>query len=378
MTRFLTPYDLDEISGTLEDRAYPLPNELQSNFGTVNLFETETIDLDKVSPDLRIGIFVAPEVNAKPTTGRGYETKVFYPGYWKDKATVDFRNLRKRQAGQALAAPTSNAGKIASALMYHMDIMKAKRVRLMEWIAAEVLIKGSYTAVSELHPSVLVDLEPNIATDAASLNGGNANRANLTSGTVNGWPAITDNGGSGYRAWDLATGTGTVDPSPVEDFQQMLDAMWEAPSKVYMSDDAWKKFSADAKFDNFVDTTKSDIGSMLRDTSPRMATPEGLKLRGYVNGTPIYTYNAFYQATGAAIGADTPYIGSGYVIMVPNSVYGSQNFGAIQHGGADFRASELFWNSWTSDEDGRPWLQGQSAPLFLHSKINSTVCWKVM
>ena len=87
MARFLTPYELDEIYGVLEDRTYPLPTELQSNFSTVINFETETIDLDKIAPDLRIGIFVAPEQNAKPTASRGYSTKVFYPGYWKDKAT---------------------------------------------------------------------------------------------------------------------------------------------------------------------------------------------------------------------------------------------------------------------------------------------------
>ena len=376
MARFLTPYDLDEISGILVDREYPLPNELQSNFGTVNLFETETIDLDKVSPDLRIGIFVAPEVNAKPTTGRGYDTKVFYPGYWKDKSTVDFRNIRKRRPGQALSTPTTNGGKIAAMMQDHMDIMKAKRIRLLEWIAAEILITGGYTAVSELHPSITLDLEPNIATDAATLNGGNANRANLTASTYRGWDVITDNGGAGKRAWDQTGGTAAV--SPIGDYEQMLEAMWEAPAKVYMSDNAWALFSADARFDTFVDNTKADLGSMQRDTSPRQATPEGLKLRGYVNGTPIYTYNAFYQATGDAIGVDTKYLDDGLVIMVPNSVYGSQNFGAIQHGGADFQASELFWNSWISDEDGKPWLQGQSAPLLLHNKINSTVCWKVM
>ena len=215
MTRFLDPSELDEISGVLEDRSYPLPNELQSNFGTVNTFETETIDLDKVSPDLRIGIFVAPEVNAKVTTGRGYQTKVFYPGYWKDKTTVDFRNIRKRGVGQALSTPTSNAGKIAAAMQNHMDIMKGKRTRLLEWIAAQILIHGKYTAVSELHPSVLVDLEVNVAQNAADLNGGNANRANLTASTVHEWPAINDNGGVGKRAWDSTGGTATVSPHTI-------------------------------------------------------------------------------------------------------------------------------------------------------------------
>ena len=33
MARFATPYELNEIYGTLVDRDYPLPTELQSNFG---------------------------------------------------------------------------------------------------------------------------------------------------------------------------------------------------------------------------------------------------------------------------------------------------------------------------------------------------------
>lgn len=381
MARFATPYELNEIYGTLVDRDIPTPTELQSNFGILQPFETETINLDKVAPDLRIGAFVAPDAQAKPTVARGYQTKVFYPGYWKDKTTVDFRNIRARRVGEQISVPTSNAGRIAQALQDNMVIMKAKRDRLLEWIAAQILLYGSYVATSDRHPSVLVDLEPNIATDAASLNGGRANRANLTATAVNlptgaTLPVINDNGGNGKRAWGSTGGTNTV--SPIEDLQQMLNAAWEPISKIYMSDDAWLQVTKDAKFATVISTLITTTSSFLVDLLPRQQSKEGLKLRGTIAGIPIWTYNAEYQATNAASTSLTKFIPAGWVVMVPDARYGVQAYGAIQHGAADFVASEMFFNSWVEDEFGTPWLQGQSAPLFLHTKINSTVAWRVM
>lgn len=388
MARFLSPYELDEIRGVMVDRQYPLPSELQSNFGSVFTFGTETIDLDKISPDLRIGIFVGPEILAKPTTLRGYQTKVFYPGYWKDKATVDFRNLRKRRPGEALATPTSNAGKIALAIQDSMDIMDAKRIRLMEWMAAQVLLFGNYTMSSELHPAINVDLEPNIAThlsnegtstatvpaaQAVSLGGGRANRANIsgtdvtnpTTGQV--IPTLGSN-----RAWGAASQT------PIADIQAMLDASWEPISKIYMSDNAWDKLQTDSKFATLISSLNTTTSTFAVDLLPKQQSVEGLKLRGVIGAQniPIYTYNAEYQPTTST--TLQKYLAAGWVVMVPQASYGVQAFGAIQHGEADFAATEVFWNSWIEDELGKPWLQGQSAPIFLHTKINSTVAWKVL
>lgn len=388
MARFATPYELNEIYGTLVDRDYPTPTELQSNFGVIQNFTTETINLDKISPDLRIGIFVAPEINAKSTTRRGYATKVFYPGYWKDKATVDFRNIRARRVGEPFSTPTSVAGKIALALQDHMELMKAKRDRLLEWVASQILLYGAYTITSELHPAILVDLEPNIAThltsagsstatvpaaQAVALNSGRANRANIsgtdvtnpTTGQV--IPTLGSN-----RAWGAASQT------PVADLQAMLNAAWEPISKIYMSDDAWEKLQTDALFSKIITPFLVAGNTFIANLVPTQQNKEGLKVRGFMGSIPIYTYNAQYQATNAASTSLTSFIGSGWVVMVPQASYGVQAYGAIQHGDADFAAQDLFWNSWMEEELGKPWLQGQSAPVLLHTKINSTVAWKVL
>lgn len=387
MPRFLSPYELNEIYGTLVDRDIPTPTELQSNFGVQYTFEDETINLDKIAPDLRIAIFVAPDIQAKPTTGRGYQTKVFYPSYWKDKATVDFRNLRTRRVGQAFSTPTSNEGKIAAALQDHMDVMKAKRERLLEWMAAQVLIYGSYKSESELHPSVVIDLEPNIAThlttdrtaaggvaeaQAVSLGGGRANRANI-SGTNVTIPAtgqtIPTLGTN--RAWGAASGT------PVADLQSMLDAAWEPIESIYMDNNAFNALAADPLFAKVVTPFMSAMNQFTLDLVPKQQSKEGLKLRGLfgASGIPIWTYTAEYQPTNSL--TLQKFIPAGWVLAVPSARYGVQAFGAIQHGLANFQATPLFWNSWTEDEFGYPWLQGQSAPALLHTKINSTVAWKV-
>jgi hypothetical protein len=388
MPRFISPYDLDQIFGVLVDRDIPTPTELQSNFSQVVTFETETIDLDKISPDLRIAIFVGPEAMAKATIGRGFQTKVFYPAYWKDKATIDFRNIRKRRLGQPLNTPVSTEGKIALALQDLMEIMSAKRQRLIEWIASQIMLYGAYAAKSELHPTTLVDLEPNIAThlttdgtstatvpaaQAVSLGGGRANRANISGTDVTNpttsqvIPTLGTN-----RNWGGTSGT------PVKDLEDMLSAAWEPIQTIYMSDDAYKQLVNDPLFDSVLTPFLQASNTFKMDLVPKQYTKEGLKLRGTFGAgqIPIWTYNAAYQPTNST--TTTQFMGSGWVVMMPAPTYGVQAYGAIQHGLADFRATELFWNSWVEDEFGFPWLQGQSAPILLHTKINSTVAWKVM
>ena len=160
----------------------------------------------------------------------------------------------------------------------------------------------------------------------------------------------------------------------------MLDASWESITKIYMSDNAWAKLILDTKFDSLISTDKTYMSTFAVDLLPSQQSKTGIKLRGVIGAQniPIITYNASYQATGDASTVLTPYIGDGWVIMVGDPSYGVQAFGAIQHQGADFRAQEVFWNSWSEDELGKNWIQAQSAPILLHSKINSTVCWKVM
>jgi hypothetical protein len=393
MARFATPYELNEIYGTITDRGAPTPTELQSNFGIIQPFETETINLDKIAPDLRIGIFVAPDVSAKPTVLRGFDTKVFYPGYWKDKGTVDFRNIRSRKVGEQFSVPTSNAGKIAMALQDTMVLMTAKRERLLEWIAAQILIYGSYTATSERHPAVLVDLEPNIATHATNngvtatgvpaaqgvaLNSGRANRANISgadvTNPVSGQVFPTLGTGRAWTAANITAGTAT----PVADLQAMLDAAYEPLSKFYVSESAWQALLLDPVFaKNILTTIVAPSSMLMAELLPKQQSKEGLKLRGTIAGIPIWTYTAAYQATNQAGAATTKFLPDGWVIGVPQAGYGVQAYGAIQHGLADFSSSEMFWNSWTEEEFGTPWIQAQSAPIFLHTKINSTTAWKV-
>jgi hypothetical protein len=393
MGRFATPYELNEIYGVITDRGEPTPTELQSNFGRVKPFETETINLDAVAPDLRIGAFVAPDVSAKPTTLRGFSTKVFYPSYWKDKSTVDFRNIRARRLGEQISVPTSNAGKIAQALQDSMSIALAKRERLLEWIAAQIMLYGSYVSTSDRHPSVLIDLEPNIAThattgatpgttgvptaQAVALNSGRANRANISGTDVTLPTGATLPTLGTNRTWNK-TNIDAGNATPIADLQSMLDAAYEPISKIYISENAWQALLLDPLFAKTIQTTIVVATTpFIAELLPKQESKEGLKLRGMMGAIPLWTYNAGYQPLASASTVTTKFLPDGWVVMVPQASYGIQAYGAIQHGLADFAASELFFNSWTEDEFGTPWLQAQSAPAFLHTKVNSTCAWKV-
>jgi hypothetical protein len=179
------------------------------------------------------------------------------------------------------------------------------------------------------------------------------------------------------RAWTAANITaGTA--TPVADLQAMLDAAYEPLSKFYVSESAWQALLLDPVFaKNILTTIVAPSSMLMAELLPKQQSKEGLKLRGTIAGIPIWTYTAAYQATNQAGAATTKFLPDGWVIGVPQAGYGVQAYGAIQHGLADFSSSEMFWNSWTEEEFGTPWIQAQSAPIFLHTKINSTTAWKV-
>ncbi|MGH8710135.1 MAG: major capsid protein [Burkholderiales bacterium] len=389
MALLFTPYNLHQIFDTiLSDRDEPIPNQLQSHFGRSVFFESQTLDLDQVFPDMRISQFVAPSMQADPHTLRAHKTKIYYPTYWKEKATVDINNLRTRLPGEQIGAPITTAGKLASAITQNMMAISDKRTRLMEWTAAQIMLYGAYTASSAKHPAILVDLEPNIAThlttggtatatvpaaQAVALNSHRVNRANISGTDVTSpstgqvIPTLGTN-----RAWGAASGT------PVLDLEEMLEACWEEIGIIYMSTNAYAEFQKDPLFSKVVAQFLVPASTITLDFAPGQTPKAGLRVRGRLNGSgiPIVTYTAQYQPISSTTLAK--FIPDGWVVGMPAASYGVTAFSIIEHAGADYGAQEIFWNSWQDEEFGKPWIQAQSAPLMIHTKINSTFAWKVM
>lgn len=350
-------YTHEEIYGVLSE-VVPFKQQILPHFGTQLNFDTEVIDFDKISDDLRISIYVAPEASARATYERGYSTKKYTAPYTKQKESVNTKKLWKRAAGEAINNFGSPAEKYRAALLQTAVDMRTRHMRFMEVQASKLILAGSYTAVSELYPNpVIIDFERS------------ANNAyNFTT--------LNANGGVGKRAWGSTGGTTTV--SPIADIEEFLDACQEHIETLYISEDAWAELKKDTNFKTLIDVTVRQATSLSVELGPKQGTIQGLKYRGNLvsNNCEIYTYTGTYQ--DPTTGTITRYFPLGYVIGLPSSSFGTIAYGAIQHGEAEYQPFEMFWNMWMEPEFGIPYIQMQSAPMLVHTKINSTFAHKVM
>lgn len=354
------PFDIyshKEISAVLSE-VVPYQPQLITHFGNVINFDTETIDFDKIDDDLRVSIYVDPKVSAKQMREQGFSTKTYRAPYTKQKASVTSENLWKRSAGEPINNFASPSQKYLATLVAKADKMRTQHARLLEVAASELLLNGTYTASSDLYPTpVVIDFERKASN---SLN----------------FATLNANGGTGKRVWGSTGGTATV--SPVADLEEFLDNCQEHVDTIYMSDNAWKQFQLDPKFEKAVDTTVRNASQSIFEVMPKQGTIQGLKYRGMLasNGTAIWTYNGTYKHPVS--GVITKYIPDGYVLGVPSSAFGTVAYGAIQHGEAGYQSVDMFWNMWMDEEFGVPYIQMQSAPMLIHTKINSTFGIKVI
>jgi len=350
-------YSHVEISGILEE-VVPFRHQLLGHFGSVINFDTETIDFDKIENDFRVAIYVAPELSARSTRLRGYSTKTYKAPYTKQKESVTPENIWKRPAGAPVNNFGSPAQRYAATLAAKVVFMREKHMRLLERTAAQLLLAGTYTASSDLFPEpIVVDFErkPGNTQDFTTLNA---------------------NGGVGKRAWGSTGGTATV--SPVADLDEFFSNCQEHIDTIYISDNAWAELIKDPAFKNLLDTTNRNLTMSNFEVGPKQQSIQGLKYRGMIasNGTQVWTFNGVYQ--DPVTGAITKYIPDGYVVGVPSAQFGSIAYGAIMHGEAGYQSVDMFWNMWMEEEFGIPYVQMQSAPLMVHTKINSTFAIKVM
>jgi hypothetical protein len=352
-----TIYDHKEISGVLEETV-PFQHQLLNHFGNVINFDTPTIDFDKIANDLRVAIYVDPSLSAKNMRERGFDTKTYVAPYTKQKAGITPANIWKRAAGEPINNFGSPAEKYAATLLTKATSMRNFHRRLLELTASQLLLAGSYTAVSELYPQpIVVDFERKAI-----------NTRDFTT--------LNRNGGVGSGVWGHTGGTATV--SPVADLEEFLDNCQEHIETIYMSNDAWAQFKLDPAFKTALTTTVRNMSQSNFEVMPKQGTIQGLKLRGTLesNGTDIYTFNGVYEHP--TTGTITRYIPDGMVVGVPSASFGTVAYGAIQHGEAGYQSVDEFWNMWMDPEFGIPYLQFQSAPMLVHTKIHSTFAIKVM
>lgn len=375
---FLSPYEAGKVlEGVLPANKTVRPNWLQTHFGQVRTSESRTINFDQeFSTKNTMGMFVAPHSDVTPITLENFGHKELTFGYAKEGLnSPDYEEISTRQLGQPLNGPIDVMANELADIRAKLAKAEQRFENLFEYIAAQILFYGSYSAVSEKHPLVAYDFGRTVVTTDAGYLAGNVPSIDLTT--------LVGNGGAGKRAWD-STG-GTAAPTPVKDVIKMASTAYirAGVSVCLMSSDAYELFEDDitTNYATAANLTTAVLGRVELKILPMVEAYQSLNYRrtfplGNGKFVDIYTYDAIYhdRTTGVA----TPYVPDGYVVMIPPSSYGAKVYGRIMHPRAQYAAMPRWMNVWEDNKTGKREWEIHTSFIMGHTDIDSVVSWKVM
>lgn len=303
-------------------------------------------DVKKMTP--RIAPFVAPHLPGRIVDEQGYDTQDFKPAYVKPKRPLDSKGAFKRRAGEPLLGQMSPEERQRARLADTLDEFATMLARREEVMLAEALRTGITTVSGDGFPTVSVDFkrDPSLTVTLA-----------------------------GNDCWNVVNDAS----DPLTDLETMsgLTVGLGAGStpEVVMSPAAWAAFRTRlaqrgelpplAQFDRSSES-KFEIGPQLREKVTYM---------GRVGAFDIWVYDDTYIDDAGALQHLMP---SGTVIGIgPNNAEITRCYGAIEDEESGFTAQQWFAKSWMEHDPGLRWVLGQSAPLVVPYRANSTWCLNV-
>jgi hypothetical protein len=295
-----------------DSRMAPPTSYWMSNFYTQEvLFETEDIELTKLSDIRKLAPLVVPTAQGVPIYSAAERRTTVRPAYLKPKDPVSASRVIRRAAGLG----ELNSGKpLTPQQRYNaivVDIVRQHRYaieRRWEWMAAEATIKGAITLEDERYPRTIVDFGRD-PTHETTLTAGNR------------W------GDSGVS---------------------ILNSIEAMRTKV-------RKASFGGP------TNRLTVGADVWD----------VEYVGRLSGTlDVYVYSDYYQdnETGTVI----EYLSPKDIVLTGNNIQGVRAFGAIQDISAQFRPVRVYPKMWPEQDPSVMMIMHQSAPLMVPVNPNNT------
>lgn len=328
----------DEIVDVISD-VKPFQNFLLHFFGMEYLSQDEQINFDKITDDKRIAVFVNPRRPGEVIKQRGSAVVSYKPGYIKDKRTVDPTHVFKRKAGQPMNSALTPSQRYSATIVDLSLIQVNALYRRLEWMAAQLLLDGTYDMVGD-------DINVNIDFDRKA-------SKTVTKTTTARWLKANAN------------------VSPVDDVEELIEES-EAPIRaIIMGKYAFRAFRRDSKFTEQM-TIESRLGDRNFTDMPQKNGWEDVTFRCTIMGgtIPIYTFTGTY--TDPVSGTETAFIPDDAVIGVCDNSNGYQCFSTIQDADANYETLPYFMKNWAEKDPGIPYLMLQSAPMLAHKKIDGT------
>ncbi len=306
--------------------------------------EDEEIHFDVENEQPRITPFVSPLRAGRIVEREGYTTRTFKPAYVKDKRVFDENAPIKRWIGEAPLGNLSGAERIQRLLAQALANQNRMFTRREEVMASEILRTGSVTISGEGFDDVVVDFQRAAALTVTPL--------------------------TGTARWSQAGATPVDD---IEDWAQLVyDNGGGIATDVVVAPDVWQAMRVHSQVVALLDTRR---GSESRaETGPLSA----MRVRnpGAIGDFNIWVYQDNYINEDGSAGLMMP---SGTVLLINGSgLEGTRHYGMIKDYKANFSAQRWFAKSWEEEDPSRRLLLGQSAPLVVPYRPNSSLGAEVL
>jgi hypothetical protein len=141
--------DLNKTRTLLEaiEQSYkPTSLLLDTFFPNVRVFVTEEVDIDYKKGNRAMAPFVSSGSSGVNMARTGHSTKSYKPPKMMPKRPITIENLNKRGFGEELYSSRTPAQREAEIRANDMVELADMNTRRTEWMAAQLLISGSFTA----------------------------------------------------------------------------------------------------------------------------------------------------------------------------------------------------------------------------------------
>lgn len=298
-------------------------------FRRVALFDTKTVEFDKVRKGVKMAAFVSPIVAGRPNTQAGVTTVSFTPAYVKPTDIVDPGQMVVRMAGETTEQPLSPSERrdltIMNLLADHEDAITARE----EWMAVQAVMTGTVTVSGEDYPTMLVDYGRTAANN------------------------VDVAGGSEWDAVNIAT----YDPSAdIEDWAGRSRVVCDT---IIFAPDVWPYFASFASVKSKLDITRSSKSEL--ELGPQLA--KVVQFKGYFGEYACYVYKGKYENSS---GTEVNFMPAGTILMCPGFNDDVMCYGAIQDAKAlseGISAARRYAKNWISEDPALDKVQTQSAPI---------------
>ncbi|MCL9783657.1 major capsid protein [Vibrio sp. S4M6] len=302
---------------------------LRMFYPDVFTFNTEKVDLDMIPNKPKIAPFCSPLIGGVVDKNQGYSTSSFQPAYVKSKHAVTGSNTVKRLPGEKYTGNKSPADRQKALVMQNLDLEEQAIAMREEWMAAQMILTGSYMVEGE-----------NIPTPY-EVSAGRRSENNISLISTERWSQLDHDS---HDIW-----------GDIEEYSDLSDG---ETNIVIFDPKAWTLLR---KFKNFTEALETRRGSKSEVESTLKDLGKAVSYKGNIGDVDIWVVNEEYTDRDGTTKKQLP---DNTMILGHTAARGVRLYGAIQDLNAQNEGVD------EADRYVRDWIEGND-PATRYTKTES-------